>query len=535
SNATGIAQASVELFVGPPRPNVVLFLVDDMGITDTSVPFVYTNGVEVPHRMNTNLYVTPNMELLAARGMKFTAAYSQTVCSPTRTSLMTGLNAPGHGVTCWVNPAGTSIGANAPVNYLRQGMTGFEETLPKWLSEAGYLAIHSGKAHFTHQFNPSVLDPEEEPTHIGFDINIAGSYNGQPGSYLGTANYANGSRPSWTIPGLEDHHGTTTFLTEACTIEANEAVTETVNRGRPFFLYLSHYALHSPFTSDPRATNAYASLTGAAQRFATMIEGMDRSLGDVLTHLDTLGVAEDTLIFFLGDNGSDNPLNNHEAVPDAPWDDFLLRGKKGGEWEGGSRVPLIAAWARPNPANPFQQAMPIVTNSVEHDIVACWDLPVTIMSAAGLPIPGPVHGHDLSGYLAGTPGEHRPQDILLYSPHGRNGDYFANYRVDHWKLIYRWQSDTFALYDLAVDPTEMNNLAGSQPAKLLEMARGMARQFDEEWGPLGTLWPTFGPLSVSNLMGALDLDGDGLPDAAEDPDGNGLLDPGETDPDDRDT
>jgi len=493
-NAAGMVTNSIDLYVGPPRPNVVLFLVDDMGITDTSVPFVYTNGTAALHNFNTNLYITPNMETLASRGMCFSAAYSQTVCSPTRTSLMTGLNAGGHGVTCWVNPGGTRIGGLSPNDYLMQGMTGNEETLPRWLGNAGYRTIHSGKAHFTYRYDPSKLDDEELPTFIGFDVNIAGSCNGQPGSYLGTANYASGSRPSWSIPGLEAYHGTDTFLTEACTIEANRAITESVNRGQPFFLYMSHYAVHAPFTTDTRVTNDYSSVSGGAQRFATMIEGMDLSLGDILSHLESLGIADDTLVMFIGDNGSDNPLNNHNTVPDAPYDDFLLRGKKGGKWEGGSRVPLIVSWAKPDATNAFQQTTPVATNSVEHDIVACWDLPVTIMNAAGVDIPVPVHGHDLGGYMAGTPGDHRPQEILIYSPHARNGDTFANYRAGNWKLMYTWQDNTYRLYNLAADPTEQNDLASdpAQGARVWSMARAMKEQFEEEWGSLGPLWPTDG-------------------------------------------
>jgi arylsulfatase A-like enzyme len=539
SNANGSVEESLTVYTGPPRPNILIFLVDDMGITDTSVPFIFSNeGVPLSYGFN-SLFQTPNMELLASRGMVFSNAYAQTVCSPTRTSLMTGLNATGHGVTCWVNPTGTRIGSQSPVNYLMRGMTGMEETLPRWLGAAGYRNIHSGKAHFTYQFNPNAFDEEEDPTFIGFDVNIGGSSNGQPGSYLGTQNYASAARPAWTIPGLEAYHGTSTFLTEACTIEAMKEVTRSsVDRGQPFFLYLSHYAVHTPFTSDPRATGNYSaagSTTSDAYKFCTMVEGMDRSLGDVLAHLDSLGIAEETLIIFLGDNGSDSPMLNHNAAPDAGWNDFPMRGKKGNRSEGGSRVPLIISWAKPDPSNPFQQTLPIAAGSHEDDIVACWDLPVTAMSVAGVPLPAPVHGYDLSGYLAGTPGEHRPQEILIYSPHGRDGDYFANYREHDWKLIYQWESNHFELYNLATDPTESNNLAPTNPEKVLGMARGMARRFAAEWGIHGTLWPTFGPLSTAGVMGTLDLDGDGRIDSFEDANANGLRDPGETDPDDGDT
>ncbi len=545
TNEVGTVEETLTVHAGPPRPNIVLFLVDDMGPMDTSVPFSCdSNGTPVPRNFN-NLYVTPAMEALAGNGMRFTNAYAQPTCSPTRVSLMTGLNTTGHAVTSWVPTNGGRLGQYAPSNYRNRGIENpDEETLPKWLSAAGYRTIHTGKGHFTDQHDPNVYDEVEDPRFIGFDVNIGGSWQGQPGSYFGTDNYADGSRPSWLIPGVEEFHGTSTFLTEALTIKANEAITETVDRGQPFFVYMSHYAVHAPFQTDPRATGDYSALGGTNLSFATMIEGMDLSLGEIVAHLDAEGVAEETMIIFLGDNGSDNRLLNHIALPDAPYDDYPMRGMKGDRTEGGSRIPLIAAWAKPDPTNPFQQAVPIPANSVEHDIVACWDLPVTIMNVAGVAIPpsADIHGQDLTPYLSGTPGTHREQEILIYYPHGRyDNDHFANYRQGDWKLTYLWEEERFALFDLAADPTESIDLAATQPEKVLEMARGMARRFEEEWTPtFGTIWPTYpsagqGALSTAAIMGSLDLDGDGRIDAEEDANANGLLDPGETDPDDGDT
>ncbi len=110
----------------------------------------------------------------------------------------------------------------------------------------------------------------------------------------------------------------------------------------------------------------------------------------------------------------------------------------------------------------------------------------------------------------------------------RNGDYCANCREGDWKLIYRWQIDSLALYNLSDDPTETNDLAPVESARVLRMARGMARRFDAEW-------PTYGALSTAGIMGSLDLDRDGLTDAAEEINANGLQDPGETDPDNPDS
>ena len=189
-------------------------------------------------------------------------------------------------------------------------------------------------------------------------------------AFLGTANYSRPGFPSFLFTGLESYHGTSTFLTEAITIEAIEEVDEAVDRGQPFFLYMSHYAVHTPWAIDPRATGDYSALPAGsdARKFATMIEGMDLAVGDLLDHLKISlppGVAEDTLVIFLGDNGSDNPLTQPNALPTPPYDDFPLCGKKGYRGEGGTRVPLIVSWAKPDPGNPFQAALPIPANSHE--------------------------------------------------------------------------------------------------------------------------------------------------------------------------
>ncbi|CAA6677614.1 MULTISPECIES: sulfatase-like hydrolase/transferase [unclassified Lentimonas] len=554
SNAESEASAEVTIQVGADRPNVVLFLVDDMGPMDTSVPFVFDgNGDPVTYQFN-QLYVTPNMESLAANGMRFTDFYAQPTCSPTRSSLMTGLNTTGHAVTSWIKSTGARQGQYAPLNYRNRGFEDEDEpTLPKWLGAAGYRTIHCGKGHFTDQHDSSEYEWVEDPRFIGFDINIGGSWMGQPGSYFGAADYASGGRPSWLIPGLEDFHGTDVFLTDALTRKASEAITESIDRGQPFFLYMSHYAVHAPFQPDPRATGNYDALSGDNQDFATMIEGMDLSLGDLINYLkDPNGdedqsdsIAENTLILFMGDNGSDNRLLNDNALPDSPYHDYPLRGMKGNRSEGGIRTPFIAAWAQPDASNAFQQQLSIPANTVEHTIAACWDIPMTIMSVAGVNVPEGVHTHgtDLSPYLRGEQGEHRAQEVLIYYPHGRDGnDHFANFRRDNWKLIYLWEEDRFALYDLATDPTESTDLSSTNPDKLLELARGMAQQFDEEWGGrFGTIWPqdttnAAGVLSIIDTMEAsLDLDNDGLPDLNEDLDGNGLVGDGETDPDSSDT
>jgi hypothetical protein len=318
-----------------------------------------------------------------------------------------------------------------------------------------------------------------------------------------------------------------------------------VDDGLPFFAYMSHYAAHTPFTTDPNATGNYASgINTDHRRFATLIEGMDQSLGSILAKLEQLGVADDTLVIFLGDNGSDSPAVTVNGLASGAFGDFPLRGKKATAWEGGVRVPMLVSWAKPDSANPFQTALPIAPGSREDDIVAVWDIFPTILGVSGVTPPQALDGHDLSPYLRGTPGTHRPQQILNYWPGDHNNDFFAMFRDANWKLIYRFAPDTFELYDLATDPTESNNRAASEPNRVMAMARAMARAFEETWGPTGRLWPTFtqagarpypdDPLIMPSIP-TVDTDGDGIPDNDEDSDFNGLVDPGETQPDSPDS
>ena len=143
---------------------------------------------------------------------------------------------------------------------------------------------------------------------------------------------ANKKQQNRAVPDLEAYYGTSTFLTEAITLETNKAISNAVNNGKPFFAVVSHFAVHSPFQPDRRFMRNYKESDKPlpAKAYATLVEGLDKSLGDVLNHLDELGVAENTLVIFVGDNGSDAPLGDpHGYTSSAP-----LRGKKGTQYEG---------------------------------------------------------------------------------------------------------------------------------------------------------------------------------------------------------
>jgi arylsulfatase A-like enzyme len=473
----------------PPPPNIVIFLVDDMGVMDTSVPFL-TDASGRPKRYPLNdFYRTPNMERLAARGIRFNDFSAMSVCSPTRISILTGQNAARHRTTNWINPDRDNAGPQGAPDWNWHGLKPDDVTLPALLRQAGYRTIHVGKGHFAPR-----ADPGADPAKLGFDINVAGASIGAPGSYYGKDNFGQGSkRAQAAVPHLEKYHGQDIFLTEALTLEANARVADAVKAGKPFFLYLAHYAVHAPFQSDPRFAAHYrdSGKPEPAQAFATLIEGMDKSLGDLLDHLEKLGVAENTLVFFLGDNGSDAPLvvagtpgagegnklGAHIVGSAAP-----LRGKKGSHYEGGTRVPFIAAWAKPAPANVHQKQLPIPAGAIQPQPGAVMDLFPTVLNLAGVKPPAGhvVDGLDLRTLLTGKPDRSRPQQFLMHYPHApHRSDYFTVWRDGDWKVIYHYLPSEvsggshYQLFNLKADPFEQNDLAAQEPRQLRRMTQGL--------------------------------------------------------------
>jgi arylsulfatase A-like enzyme len=471
----------------PSPPNIVVFLVDDMGVMDTSVPFLTgEDGRPVRHPLN-DYYRTPNMERLAARGIRFSNFMAMSVCSPTRISIMTGQNAARHRTTNWIDPASNNRDAQGPPDWNWRGLTTRAITMPGLLRAAGYRTIHVGKAHF----GPNDAEGAD-PLNLGFDVNVGGRAIGHPGSYYGREGYGKGG--THAVPGLDRYHGTDTFLTDALTREAEARVADAVAERRPFYLNMAHYAVHAPFQSDPRYAAHYeaSGKPAPAQAFATLIEGMDASLGRLLDHLDTLGVAGNTLVFFLGDNGSDAPLGHQHAVASAA----PLRGKKGSHYEGGMRVPFIAAWARPEPANPHQQRLPIAVGGVQGQIASVCDLFPTILAAAGVASPAGhvVDGTGLDVLLTGQRDATRPDEFLMHFPHEHRTNYFTAYRRGDWKVVYHYiPSDVsggshYQLFNLARDPFESTDVAATEPARLGEMMAGMKGRLER----YGALYPVGG-------------------------------------------
>lgn len=443
-------------------PNIVLFLVDDMGWQDTSLPFHETR---TPFN---NRYHTPNMERLADSGVKFTQAYACSVCSPTRVSLMTGLNAARHRVTNWTLHRNRNTDPEHPelifpewnVNGLSPdpatGRAVHATALPALLGRVGYRTIHVGKAHFG-----ALGTPGADPLTIGFDVNIAGHAAGGPGSYLGTQNFSaqwRGGGDVWDVPGLDQYHGQDIFLTEALTIEANRQMDQAVADGVPFFLYMSHYAVHVPFAEDKRFMKRYldAGLDHTEAQYAALLEGMDKSLGDILDNIQARGIADNTIVLFMSDNGG---LSAHGRGGEPHTHNKPLSSGKGSAHEGGIREPMIARW--PGVTRP---------GTVCGSPLIIEDFFPTILEMAGAPQHaqpgGGMDGVSFAPLLRGDiPSEersffwHYPNN---WGPTGPGIGASSTIRRGDWKLIYYHADQRYELFDVEGDLGETRNLAGDK-------------------------------------------------------------------------
>ena len=456
------------------RPNIVLFLADDLGWQDTSVPFH-----PEPTPFN-RLYRTPGMERLAKSGVKFTQAYACSVCSPTRVSLMTGLNAARHRVTNWTLKKDAGPDAKHPalempawnVNGLSP-VAGIPRTvhatpLPSLLRDAGYRTIHVGKAHFG-----AIGTPGADPRALGFDVNVAGHAAGGPGSYLGEQNFSGAWRKAdrvWDVPGLEKYHGQDIFLTEALTLEAVRAVERALDDGVPFFLYLAHYAVHVPYTEDRRFIGRYREmgLHPAEAMYAAIIEGMDKSLGDILDLLDRRGIADRTAVLFMSDNGG---LSAHGRGGEPHTHNRPLSSGKGSAREGGVRVPMIARWPGVTPSG-TGCAVPVIIE----------DFFPTILEIAGAggweAKTGALDGRSFVPLLR-NPGAPAGERAFFWhfpncwGPKGPGIGPSSSVRLGDWKLIYYHADRSMELFNLREDLGETRNLADSRPEERARLARAL--------------------------------------------------------------
>lgn len=462
------AQAPVSEGAAEParRPNIIFFLVDDMGWQDTSLPF-WTEKTYYNER-----YETPNMERLARQGMMFTQAYASSISSPTRCSLMTGANAARHRVTNWTLQKNVTTDAPSEVLQLPDwnynGIAQVEGTnntfvgtsFVQYLKDAGYHTIHCGKAHWG-----AIDTPGENPCHFGFETNIAGHAAGGLATYLSEFNYGHDDQGNPTslmsVPGLRKYWQTGTFVTEALTQEALKALDKAKAYNQPFYLYMSHYAIHIPIDKDVRFFDKYKKkgLSDKEAAYASLIEGMDKSLGDIMDWLEKNGEADNTIIIFMGDNGGyctgagwrDQPLYTQN---------YPLNCGKGSAYEGGIREPMIVAW--PGVTEPG-------TRCDKYLIVE--DCFPTILEMAGIrdyKTPQVVDGISFVPMLKQTGDTSAGRSLYWNCPNewGEAGPGIGatcTIRQGKWKLIYFYETGKKELYDIPADIGEKHDCAADHP------------------------------------------------------------------------
>jgi len=396
------------------RPNIVLFLADDLGYGELGC---YGNAAAI----------TPNLDRFAAEGLRLTDCHSaSSVCSPSRSSLLTGRTPYRNGVFTW-------IPEKSPI-HLRTS----EITLPKLLKEAGYQTCHVGKWHLNGLFN----SPQQpQPSDHGYDWWLATQNNAAP-SHAFPENFVRNGEPI----GRVDNHSAPFIVQEAISwLETERDPT------RPFFLTVWTHEPHYPIASAERYQTQHAHIADPQERtYRANVTQLDDAFGSLMQALDTIGATDSTLVFFTSDNGpegaGDTGPGRGLAGP--------LRGRKRSMYEGGHRVPGIIRW-------PAKMAAEEVGKTSDLPTIGSDFFP-TALRAAGLE---PPPGRTLDGVDVSGPAIHEPRPLYW-----RWGGFVA-YREGPWKVVADEGLTKPELYNLADDLAETTDLAGREPDRLAAMLR----------------------------------------------------------------
>ena len=440
----GLGMAAVATAAAPP-PNVVFFLVDDLGWTDLAC-------------FGSSFHETPNCDRLAREGMRFTSGYAACpVCSPTRASIMTGRYPARLATTDYFGAAQPDKWKRPtkllPASYIEQ-LPLEETTLAESLKAAGYATFFAGKWHL----GPEGFWPENQ----GFDVNKGGCDRGGP--YGGKKYFSPYGNPRLE-DGPEGEHLPDRLARE--TVKFIEA-----RRDGPFLAYLSFYSVHTPLMARPdlvakyREKKARLGLEAKWGRererevrlvqehaiYAGMVEAMDQAVGTVLDALDRLGLATNTAVFFMSDNGGLSTSEGH------PTSNLPLRAGKGWLYEGGIREPMIVRW--PGVVKPGATCAQVVSSV---------DFLPTILDLAGRKPAGPVDGMSFLPLLKG--GMRDRGAIYWHYPHYGNqgGAPGGAVRLGDWKLIEWYEDGALELFNLADDIGEQRNVASANPVKVREL------------------------------------------------------------------
>ena len=500
---SSLASLSAAQAPPPARPNIILFMVDDLGWQDTQVPLA---SQPTPFNLR---YRTPNELQLAADGMKFTDYYAAApVCSPTRVTLITGQSPAKTRVTNWTQHEGEDTSAPYPIllppdwnmngvspmsaGHMSHAFSG--PLLPGILRDAGYRTIHVGKAHWG-----AVGTASADPMTLGFDVNIGGSAAGQPGSYLSEKHYSSGPGDGQfrDVPGLEKYWNTGTFLTEALTLEANKALDDAVTMKKPFFLHFAHFAVHTPIEADARFMQKYldAGLPPVEARYASLIEGVDKSIGDVLANVERHGLTNNTFVIFMSDNGG---LAAHTRAAPVHVQNAPLRSGKGSGYEGGMRVPFIVKW----PGR-------VARGAVNHTPTITDDIFPTLLDIAGVAnaktITTGMIGRDMRALISGTGTLPSDRPLLWHYPHfwgvaGPGIEPFSALRSGRYKLLFFYSDRRYELYDLAADLGETTDLIKTRPADAARLSAMMRKSLQDSAAQMPVDPKTKQPVGLPTLL-----------------------------------
>ena len=460
--ATGCAASgsSARGPLGRKCPNIVFIFIDDMGWRDVGF-------------MGSQYYETPNIDKLAGKGMVFTNAYSNAPnCAPARACLLSGQYGPRHGVYT----VGTSSRGRSRLRKLVpiENTTILDSkivTIAEAIKPAGYVSASIGKWHLGD-------DPQFGPVGQGFDVNVAGYSAGNP---------QKGYFVPYNNPELPDGPSGE-YLTDRLTDEALNFI-ET-SKDRPFFLYLPHYAVHTPLQAKAELIEKYEKKAGSNgqnnPKYAAMIESTDQGVGRILNKLDELDLAENTIVFFFSDNGGVKNITSNQP----------LRGGKGMLYEGGIREPMVVRW--PGVVKP---------GTTSDTPIIGIDLYPTILEMTGAPTPDGklLDGESIVPILKGRKDLNR-KAIFWHFPaylegkaEGARDQHFRTrpcgaVRAGDFKLIEYFEDGALELYNLKEDIGEQNNLAKTMPEKAAELHKLMLAWRKKVKAPVPTeLNPDYNP------------------------------------------
>lgn len=494
------------------KPNIITFIIDDMGWLDTSVAF----GEEVyPHNLR---HDTPNIARLAEEGVIMTSAFACPVSSPSRTSMMSGMNAAHTRITNYlamVKDKNTDA-SNTPseklddtvertdwnVNGIQPaGMSDIGHCVhitpyPQILKDNGYYTIHTGKSHWAPGGTAAA-----SPYNMGFCVSVAGHVVGKGWGYYAENNYRNvpGNYNQLTIQNMTEYLGSSTHLTEALTLESLKTLDYPIDNGIPFYLNFCHFAVHTPILSDPRFYQKYIDrgMDEGQARFASMCEGVDKSLGDLMAYLEKKKVLDNTIIVFMSDNGGNS--ENLSKGGERHTQNSPLREGKASCYDGGIRVPMIVYWKGKIAAG-TRLNTPVVMEDIYPTILEMGGINSykTVQNLDGKSIVSLLtkgskavrkamdkglitNQKEANSYVVpeSVSGINPEREVLAHYPHQwkpyqlHDIDYLSSLRKGDWKIVYRHRQQALELYNTRQDITERNDLSGTNPEKLQEMAEAL--------------------------------------------------------------